>query len=118
MKIKDTDVIGVEAVEEHEDGSATYQFHFDDDVKTSLTEYGLKLVLYCAAAQMDMQKVFDYIESNMGLTEYKISPMTDEERQRAKERDKANSTPYSENKCVSCGNVAATDFCEFCLKEE
>jgi recombinational DNA repair protein RecR len=47
-----------------------------------------------------------------------IREMTDEERQRAKERAKANRTPYSENKCVSCGNVAATDFCEFCLKEE
>jgi len=46
MKIKDADIIGVESVEEHEDGSATYQFHFDDDVKTSLAEYGLKLVLY------------------------------------------------------------------------
>jgi hypothetical protein len=48
----------------------------------------------------------------------KITPMTNEERQRAKERDKANSTPYSENTCVSCGNIAATDFCEFCLREE
>lgn len=48
----------------------------------------------------------------------KIRPMTDEERQRAKERSKVNRTPYSENKCVSCGNVAATDFCEFCLREE
>lgn len=47
-----------------------------------------------------------------------ISPMTDEERQRAKEKAKSNRTPYSENKCVSCGNVAATDFCEFCLREE
>ena len=58
------------------------------------------------------------------MTKDKIPPMTDEERQRAKERAKANSTPssknhpYSENKCVSCGNIAATDFCEFCLREE
>ena len=117
MKIKDTDVIGVEAVEEHEDGSATYQFHFDDDVKTSLAEYGLKLVLYCAAAKLDMQIVFDFIEDHMRY-ENDIRPMTDEERQRAKEKEKANCTPYSENKCVSCGNVAATDFCEFCLREE
>lgn len=47
-----------------------------------------------------------------------IRPMTDEERQRAKEKAEANRTPYSENKCVSCGNIAATDFCEFCLREE
>lgn len=51
------------------------------------------------------------------MTKDKIPPMTDEERQRAKERAKANN-PYSENKCVSCGNIAATDFCEFCLREE
>lgn len=72
MKIKDTDPIGVDCVQENEDGSATYQFHFDDDVKTSLSEYGLKLVIYCAAAKMDMQTVFDFIESNMDLTEYKF----------------------------------------------
>ena len=105
MKIKDADIIGVESVEEHEDGSATYQFHFDDDVKTSLAEYGLKLVLYCAAAKLDMQIVFDFIEDHMRyendeLTEYKFG--TTEEPQ----------------KCVSCGNIATTDFCEFCLREE
>lgn len=94
MKSKDVGYIGVETVEEHEDGSATYKVLIDEDVKTSLAEYGLKLVLYCAAAEMDIQKVFDYIESNMGLTEYKF------------------------DECVSCGGPAATDFCEFCLNEE
>ena len=94
MKTKDTDIISVEAVEEHGDGSATYQFRFDDDVKTSLAEYGLKLVLYCAAAKLDMQIVFDFIEDHMRYE---------------------NDEPQ---KCVSCGNVSATDFCEFCLKEE
>jgi len=98
------------------DGSATYQFHFDDDVKTSLAEYGLKLVLYCAAAKLDMQIVFDFIEDHMKY-ENDVRPMTDEERQRAKEKAEANN-PYSENTCVSCGNIAATDFCEFCLREE
>jgi hypothetical protein len=105
MKINDTGVIGVEAVEEHEDGSATYQFHFDNDVKTSLAEYGLKLVLYCAAAKLDMQIVFDFIEDHMRyendeLTEYEFG------------------TTGETQKCVSCGNTSATDFCEFCLKEE
>lgn len=94
MKYKDVGCIGIETIEEHEDGSATYKVLLDEDVKTSLAEYGLKLVLYCAASQMDMQKVFDYIESSMGLTE-----------------DKAD-------ECVSCGGLAATDFCEFCLNEE
>ena len=64
--------IGVETVEEHEDGSATYQFHFDNDTRSMLAEEGLKLVIYCAAAQMDIQKVYDFIEENMNLTEYKF----------------------------------------------
>ena len=65
MKIKDTDVIGVEAVEEHEDGSATYQFHFDAHARGLLAEEGLKLVLYCAAAGLDMQVVYDFIEDHI-----------------------------------------------------
>lgn len=71
MMDKDLVYIGVETIEEHEDGSAIYRVLLDDDVKTSLAEYGLKLVLYCAAAEMDIQKVFNYIESKMELTEYK-----------------------------------------------
>ncbi len=45
--------IGVEQVEEHEDGSATYQFHLDGNCAKLLQEAGLKLVLYCADAQLD-----------------------------------------------------------------
>jgi hypothetical protein len=105
MKIKDTDIISVEAVEENEDGSATYQFHFDNDVNTSLAEYGLKLVLFCAAANLDMQVVFDFIEDHMRyekdeLTEYKFG------------------TTEETEECVSCGGPANNDFCEFCLNEE
>ena len=114
---KDVGLLGVETVEEHDDGSATYSFHMDAHTRGLLAEEGLKLVLYCAAAKLDMQLVYDFIEEHMRY-ENDIRPMTEEERQRAKEKAKANSTPYSENKCVSCGNVAATDFCEFCLKEE
>jgi len=40
-----------------------------------------------------------------------VRPMTDEERQRSKEREEAN-------KCVSCESPAASDFCDFCLNEE
>jgi len=40
-----------------------------------------------------------------------IRPMTDEERQRSKERE-------NENRCVSCDNPATDDFCDFCVKEE
>jgi len=62
---KDVGMIGVETVEEHEDGSATYQFHMDADVRGLLAEEGLKLVLYCAAAKLDMQIVYDFITDHM-----------------------------------------------------
>jgi len=60
-----TGVIGVEQVEEHEDGSATYQFHLDDKCVKLLQEEGLKLVLYCAAAKLDLQVVYDFIEDHI-----------------------------------------------------
>lgn len=63
--------IDIEDVEEHDDGSATFTVQLDDDVREHLASEGLKLVLYCAAAQMDIQKVYDFIEENMNLTEYK-----------------------------------------------
>ncbi len=60
-----TGMIGVEQVEEHEDGSATYQFHWDGNCATLLQEEGLKLVLYCAAAKLDIQVVYDFIEDHI-----------------------------------------------------
>jgi hypothetical protein len=87
----DAGVIGVEAVEEHEDGSATYKFHMDAYCRGLLAEEGLKLVLYCAAAKMDMQLVYDFIEDHIRYNnDQEIRPMTDEERQAAKNREKAN----------------------------
>ena len=78
-----TGVIGVEQVEEHEDGSATYQFHLDNNCAKLLQEEGLKLVLYCAAANMDMQLVYDFIEDHIKyqkdeLTEYEFGVEDDE----------------------------------------
>jgi hypothetical protein len=66
----DKGMIGVERVDEHEDGSATYQFHLDAHCAKLLQEEGLKLVMYCAAAELDIQEVYDWIESKMELTEY------------------------------------------------
>jgi len=44
-----------------------------------------------------------------------IRPMTDNERQRAIEKQKANTG----KKCVSCGGPAfKDDWCSFCLEEE
>ena len=62
---KDAGLIGVETVEEHEDGSATYKFHFDEHARGLLAEEGLKLVLYCAAAKLDIGLVYDFIEDHM-----------------------------------------------------
>jgi hypothetical protein len=62
---KDAGIIGVEKVKEHEDGSATLTFHFDAHAQGLLAEEGLKLVLYCAAAKMDMQLVYDFIEDHI-----------------------------------------------------
>jgi len=62
---KDAGLIGVETVEEHEDGSATYTFHFDAHARGLLAGEGLKLVLYCAAAGLDMQVVYDFIEDHI-----------------------------------------------------
>jgi len=66
---KDAGIIGVETVEKNEDGSATYQFHFDAHARGLLAEEGLKLVLYCAAAKLDMQEVYDFIESHITSNE-------------------------------------------------
>ena len=63
--MSDVGKIGVETVEVHEDGSATYQFHMDDECRNLLTEEGLKLVLYCAAAKLDTQIVYDFIKDHI-----------------------------------------------------
>ena len=62
---QDAGILGVETVEEHEDGSATYQFHMDNYTRGLLAEEGLRLVLYCAAAKMDMGVVYDFIQDHM-----------------------------------------------------
>ena len=79
----DAGILGVETVEEHEDGSATYNFHMDAHARGLLAEEGLKLVLYCAAAGLDMQVVYDFIEDHIKynkdeFTEYKFGVEDDE----------------------------------------
>ena len=65
---KGAGIIGVETVKENEDGSADYTFNMDAHARGLLAEEGLRLVIYCAAAQMDIQKVYDFIKENMDLT--------------------------------------------------
>tara|TARA_R100001440_G_scaffold21171_1_gene34998 strand:- start:12417 stop:12578 length:162 start_codon:yes stop_codon:yes gene_type:complete len=45
-----------------------------------------------------------------------IRPMTEEERQRAKEKEAYNTVGF--NLCVSCGCPTPNTWCEFCLMEE
>ena len=79
----DAGILGVETVEEHEDGSATYKFHMDAHARGLLAEEGLRLVLYCAAAKLDLQIVYDFIEDHIKyekdeLTEYEFGANDDE----------------------------------------
>jgi len=80
---KDAGILGVETVKENEDGSATYTVQMDEHARGLLAEEGLKLVLYCAAANMDMQLVYDFIEDHIKyekdeLTEYEFGVNDDE----------------------------------------
>ena len=128
--------IGIQSVEEHEDGSATYQLHMDAQSQALLIEEGIKFILHCSAAKVDISDVYDWILSHMPAEEEEpeaklpegrtpldddwfrekaaafnfdeyghygenngplpptenIRPMTDEERQRAREREEINST--------------------------
>jgi hypothetical protein len=61
-------IIGVEEVEEHEDGSATYNFHFDEDTKSQLVKLGIEFAVYCAAYGWDIQDALDSLkrEGNTG----------------------------------------------------
>ena len=81
---KDVGILGVETVKENEDGSATYTVQMDEHARGLLAEEGLKLVLYCAAAKMDMQLVYDFIEDHINyekdeLTEYEFGGNDDED---------------------------------------
>ena len=81
---KDAGILGVETVKENEDGSATYTVQMDEHARGLLAEEGLKLVLYCAAANMDMQLVYDFIEDHIKyekdeLTEYEFGVNDDED---------------------------------------
>ena len=69
MMSKDAAIIGVETVKENEDGSADYEFHMDAHARGLLAEEGLKLVLYCAAAKMDIQLVYDFIVDHIRYNE-------------------------------------------------
>jgi len=53
--------IGVGEVKEHEDGSATYTFVMDDAASKEITTIGIKFILYCGVAEVNVQDALDWI---------------------------------------------------------
>ena len=54
-------LIKLEEVKEHENGDATYTFDMTEAAEKSVMEEGLKLMLYCGVAKVDLQDVYDWI---------------------------------------------------------
>ena len=57
-------LIGIEEVETHEDGGATFRFHLDDNAKQAVINEGIKILMLCAAYQVDVADVCSWIESH------------------------------------------------------
>lgn len=55
--------IKLEHFEEHENGDATYTFDMPESAEKYLKEEGLRLILLCAAAEVDLEDVYDWIAS-------------------------------------------------------
>lgn len=55
-------MISVEEVEEHEDGSATYSFHYDEATRDKLAGFGIELIIVCAAYGWDIQDALDHLK--------------------------------------------------------
>ena len=53
--------IGVDKVLEHEDGGATYTFDMNHKATQAMAQYGLELVLVCAAYGVDIQDALDNV---------------------------------------------------------
>lgn len=54
-------VVKLEHVKEHENGDATYTFDMSETARDAILEDGLKLMLYCGVAKVDLQDVYDWI---------------------------------------------------------
>jgi hypothetical protein len=55
--------IVVDRVLEHEDGGATYTFDMNHKATQAMAQYGLELILICAAYGVDIQDAFDSIRT-------------------------------------------------------
>lgn len=109
-------LIKLEQVNEHENGDATYTFDMSEAARDAILEDGLKLMLYCGVAKVDLQDVYDWIlaqadkpmhesslpegrnplsddwfrEKAAAFNFDDIRPMNSQERNRSKERSNAN----------------------------
>ena len=54
-------VVKLEHIKEHENGDATYTFDMTETARDAILEDGLKLMLYCGVAKVDLQDVYDWI---------------------------------------------------------
>jgi hypothetical protein len=57
--------IGVDKVVEHDDGGATYAFDMNHAATQAMAQYGLELVLVCAAYGVDIQDALNAVR-NLG----------------------------------------------------
>lgn len=62
---KDLAYLVVKEVEENEDGSAEVTFLMDDKTKDVLVEEGLRFVLTCAAAKLDIEYALQILMNYM-----------------------------------------------------
>ena len=57
-------MIELEEVEHHENGDATYKFDMNEEGAKNVAEIGLRLMLYCGVAKIDVNDVFGWILSH------------------------------------------------------
>lgn len=57
-------MIKLEEVEHHENGDATYKFDMNQEGGKDVAALGLKLLLYCGVAKVDVENVFGWILSH------------------------------------------------------
>ena len=59
--MKETGSITVTNVVDHEDGGCTMSFDMDDETSKTMSSYGIKFVLFCAAYDVTIDEAFDRI---------------------------------------------------------
>jgi hypothetical protein len=59
-------LIKVAGITEEKDGSVTYKFDISDGAREKIIDEGLRLILYCGTAGVDLQDVYDWILSQAG----------------------------------------------------